>query len=318
MVSYKSIGAIAVIVFASAMVGIGVHHLLESGNCSTTGYTRFGPAPRCSSSATAWGIVLPIGLFLIIAAGAAGAPNLFVLLGPLFLAFGLGAMTVRPTRTFAVIFGACFAAVGVGLLAGAVWSARRGSGPRQPSGATGRAVTAIAAWVAALALAFAVASVFPTDHLADAGGPAVTTAFFQPPTLSSTDPSSLYRTDNFKRALTIAGVYLGAGAKVRSVLLVPGGLDVSVALGPRGLQGKEISIDATGGYLSGNVVALKRPGRTYMLTSLDPSTPAALMSRLAAAGKRVGHLRVTAGVRGGVEWLAYPVGGGRPYRLPGG
>ena len=320
MDSYKSIVAVAVMLFASAMMGIGVHHLLDSGTCSTTGFTRYGPAPPCTSSSVAWGIVMPVGLFVVIAAGAVGAPNLFVLLGPLFLMFGLGALTVGsgtgssgPPPAFALIFGGCFAAAGAGLLAVPLWSALSSSGARAPSqgrqqategehraahgkhrtggkGSTALAPEAIASWVAALAIAVGVSSLFPADHPATgAHRTDRADAFFQPATLGSTDPSSLYRTGNFKRALTIARAYLGAGAKVRSLLLVPGGMDLSVALGPRGLRGKDISVDATGGYLSSDVVALTGSVRTYALSTLDPSIPAALASRLAAAGKLSGR-----------------------------
>ena len=204
------------------MMGIGIHHLLETGNCSTTGYTRYGPAPHCSSSSVDWGIVLPIATFLAIAGGAVGAPNIFVLLGPLFLGIGIGALTVADSpsgQAFILVFGGSFALVGAGLLAVPLWSAlrRRGAGGVPAS----RIAIGLAACVGALALAFGVASLFPTEH--PVGTPAAaapprprlpTGATF--PEISATDPESMYKTPKFKLALDVARYYLGADGKIRS------------------------------------------------------------------------------------------------------
>jgi hypothetical protein len=338
--SYKSIGAVAVILFASAMMGIGVHHLLDSGTCSTTGFTRYGPAPRCSSSSTAWAIVLPIGVPVIIVAGTVGAMSIFVVLGPLFVMFGLGALTVGSgggsgvSSAFPLIFGGAFTLAGAGLLGVPACSAlspsRRSKQPEGGrtggEGGNARIAVALAAWVAALAAAAGVASWFPSDHtvtVTGAGAAEQANAFFQPPALSATDPSSLFRTVNFTRTLAIATTILGTGARVRSVLLVPGGADVSVALGPRGLRGRDVSIDDTGGDLISNVVALSGSERTGALSGVDPSMPAMLVSRLGAAGRltssKIDHMLARPGAGGdGFEWLVYPAGGGLPYRAANG
>jgi hypothetical protein len=303
-----------VIVFASAMMGLGVHHLLSSGDCSTTGYTRYGPAPKCSSTSTDWSIVLPIATFLVIAGGAIGAPNVFVVLGPLFLAIGIGALTVSSTngsKAFPLVFGGAFALVGAGLLAAPLWSAaRRGFGAP-----ASRIAMGAAACLAAAAIAAGVASLFPTEHAigapktAAAVAPNPTGAQF--PEISATDPDSLYRPDRFKRALVIAGAYIGPDAKMRSLRLVPGGVDISVVVDADGRRVKDISVDSTGGYLGNDVRTLHAPARAVALSALDASAPV----RLERTAGRIDHMTATPNAGGGVDWAAYPVGGGAPTRL---
>jgi hypothetical protein len=331
--NYRSIAAVAVMFFGSAMMGLAVHHVLAGGTCSSTGYTRYGPAPVCSSSSSAWGIVLPVGLTLIIAAGALGGANLFMVLGPLFLMFGIGALTVSPDQgstgppsSFLIVFGGCFAVAGAGILVAPVLIRVRAARAHPPSAVqrprpdTGRMVVAAVAWIGALVLALAVGSLFPKDHVVKtdaAGTPVVkgSTAFFRPPELSPADASSLFRTANFERSLRIARYILGAHARVRSLRLVPGGVDIAVTVDGRG---KEISLDDTGGELKGPDVTLKGTEPTFALSALDASTPMGLVSELGESHQlpsaHIEYLLARPATGGGIEWLVYPTGGGRPYR----
>ena len=40
---------VALLVVGCLMEAIAVHQLLNAGDCSSTGYTRYGPAPECPS-----------------------------------------------------------------------------------------------------------------------------------------------------------------------------------------------------------------------------------------------------------------------------
>jgi hypothetical protein len=150
----------------------------------------------------------------------------------------------------------------------------------------------------------------------DTGGAANTSAAAPNPTgarfpdITADDPASLYRTANFDRLRTIAAVYVGKRARVRSIRLVPGGAHISLALGD-GL-GRDISIDSTGGYLSADVAKLPGDPPTFVLSALDTASPEKLATQV---GGPVDHMTASPGSDGGIHWAAYPAGGGPVYRL---
>jgi hypothetical protein len=108
------------------MDAVAVHQLLNGGECSSTGYTRFGPAPKCPGG-TGWYVALaPVGLVLAICSGASERSPVqgwHFFLG-LFGAIGAGALTSHADTTFRLIFGGGFVLFGaaLGLL---LWKVKR-------------------------------------------------------------------------------------------------------------------------------------------------------------------------------------------------
>jgi len=112
--SGRMIAGIAVALFAFTLVGVGLYHLFEGGSCSTTGYGRYGPLPKCPAGTGWWMGFLIAGIFLGIGGALlAGAP-LFVIPG-LFTAIGLAGILYTLGNTgdqnavlFGLVFGGAF------------------------------------------------------------------------------------------------------------------------------------------------------------------------------------------------------------------
>jgi len=112
--SARLIAGIAMVLFTVILLGVGIHHLIAGGTCSSTGYTRYGPAPKCPSGTGLWVAFLLVGLLgSILGALLAGRPNLVIPF--MFAGIGLGALTLvlddnsgADERTFALIFGGAF------------------------------------------------------------------------------------------------------------------------------------------------------------------------------------------------------------------
>jgi hypothetical protein len=111
--STKLIVAGAILLFASILVTVGMHSVVDTGTCSSTGYSGdFGPVPYCPKGTGFSFAFLFVGIFLIIGASIALGGGA---LGLLFVAIGLGSLGagVGPTahsssKAFCIIFGAAF------------------------------------------------------------------------------------------------------------------------------------------------------------------------------------------------------------------
>ena len=108
---------VALLVVGCVMEAVGIHQLLSGGECSSTGYTRFGPAPECPSS-TGWYIALvSLGLPLAICSGASKRSPVqgwHFFLG-FFGAIGVGALTSTAPTAFRLVFGGGFVLFGAAL-----------------------------------------------------------------------------------------------------------------------------------------------------------------------------------------------------------
>ncbi len=108
---------VAVLVIGCLMEAVGVYHLLNGGECSSTGYTRYGPAPECPSH-TGWYVALvSLGLPLAICSGASERSPVqgwHFFLG-LFGAIGVGALASDAPTAFRLIFGGGFILFGAGM-----------------------------------------------------------------------------------------------------------------------------------------------------------------------------------------------------------
>jgi len=139
--SNRTIIGVAMLLFGAVVLGVGMHHLIKTGTCSSTGYSsHYGPVPFCPKG-TGWWILFVIGgIFLAVIGGlVCGATSALLIVPAVFCGIGFGALTVAfdstatsSTKTFGAIFGGAFAFFGVMPLL--IWgiSALRRTGARTP------------------------------------------------------------------------------------------------------------------------------------------------------------------------------------------
>ncbi|MEA2172125.1 MAG: hypothetical protein QOF76_5425 [Solirubrobacteraceae bacterium] len=115
--SYRTIVAVGVVLFGGTLMAIGMHHVIQTGTCSSTGYSEYGPVPTCPSGTGLFILYLVGGIFLTVGGGlAGGGASAFGSGGIVFLGIGLGSLSVAvgPWAKdggdgFGLVFGGCFA-----------------------------------------------------------------------------------------------------------------------------------------------------------------------------------------------------------------
>ncbi len=145
-ISNVQIAGVALWIFSVILLGVGMHHMVSIGTCSSTGYSaNYGPVPTCPSGTGAWFAFLFGGIIGGLV-GALMARSIGLVFAGIFGAIGFGALTVafdssahHSNKIFGAIFGACFAIVGViagiFVLSSVIGSLRR---PASKTGAPGR------------------------------------------------------------------------------------------------------------------------------------------------------------------------------------
>ena len=114
------IAGVALLLFSAILLGVGIHHLVATGTCSSTGYSgSFGPVPHCPSG-TGWWFAFVFGGIIGCLAGAAMAGNGALIFAGIFGAIGFGALSLAfdskassSTQVFGAAFGGIFAIVGI-------------------------------------------------------------------------------------------------------------------------------------------------------------------------------------------------------------
>jgi hypothetical protein len=145
--SNLTIVGVALLLFSAILLGVGIHHVVATGTCSSTGYSaNYGPVPTCPAG-TGWWFAFVFGGIFGCLIGAAMARSVGLVFAGIFGAIGFGALSnvldssaSTGTKVFAAAFGGCFAVVGV--IAGIVvirsaLSSARGSAKRKPRAARG-------------------------------------------------------------------------------------------------------------------------------------------------------------------------------------
>jgi hypothetical protein len=130
------------VLFFSILLAVGIHHMVATGTCSSTGYSaNYGPVPTCPSGTGWWFLFLFAGIFGALI-GSFLSGSLALVFAGIFGGIGFGALTLildssahSGTKIFAGIFGGCFAIVGVGAWIAVLNSARSsiGSAGSKPS-----------------------------------------------------------------------------------------------------------------------------------------------------------------------------------------
>jgi hypothetical protein len=138
---------VALLLFSGVLLAVGIHHLVATGTCSSTGYSsNYGPVPYCPSG-TGWWFAFVFGGIFGCLIGAFMARSLGLVFAGIFGAIGVGALTITldktaksGTKIFGAIFGGSFALVGgiaaIAVIGGALSSLRRSTsaGPSGPHG----------------------------------------------------------------------------------------------------------------------------------------------------------------------------------------
>jgi hypothetical protein len=144
--SNRTIVGVGILLFTGVLMGVGIHHLVSTGTCSSTGYSsNYGPVPYCPSGTGWWMAFLFIGIIGGIAGGfLAGGSSAGLINGAIFTSIGVGSFTVvfdqhTSSKAFAAVFGGCFAVVGGIILLFVLASVFRSARPAAQRGrGTGR------------------------------------------------------------------------------------------------------------------------------------------------------------------------------------
>jgi hypothetical protein len=130
--SNRTIIGVGILLFTCVLAGVGIHHLVQTGTCSSTGYSgNYGPVPYCPSGTGWWVVFLMAGIFGSIIGGfMAGGSTVGLINGGIFSAIGFGSLSVvfdkhASSKVFAGVFGGSFAVVGGTILGFVLWSAFR-------------------------------------------------------------------------------------------------------------------------------------------------------------------------------------------------
>jgi hypothetical protein len=114
------VAGVALLLFSAILLGVGIHHLVATGTCSSTGYSgNFGPVPHCPSG-TGWWFAFVFGGIIGCLIGAAMAGNGSLIFAGIFGAIGFGALSLAldsnaasGSQVFGAAFGGVFAVVGI-------------------------------------------------------------------------------------------------------------------------------------------------------------------------------------------------------------
>jgi Short C-terminal domain len=118
--SNLQIVGIALLLFSAVLLGVGIHHVVATGTCSSTGYSaNYGPVPTCPAG-TGWWFAFVFGGVIGSVIGALMAQSIGLVFAATFGGVGAGALsnlldagTQSGEKVFSAVFGGCFALVGV-------------------------------------------------------------------------------------------------------------------------------------------------------------------------------------------------------------
>ncbi|MFL5829141.1 MAG: SHOCT domain-containing protein [Solirubrobacteraceae bacterium] len=120
--SNSTIIGVALVLFGSVLLGVGMHHVVATGTCSSTGYSsNLGPVPHCPAGTGWWIMFIVVGILLGVFGGIlSGGSSAALIVPAIFTGIGVGALSVAfdqnvhsSTKTFAAVFGGAFAFFGI-------------------------------------------------------------------------------------------------------------------------------------------------------------------------------------------------------------
>jgi hypothetical protein len=120
--SNRTIIGVALLLSGSVLLGVGMHHVVATGPCSSTGYSsHYGPVPFCPPGEGWWIMFVIVGILLAVFGGIlSGGSSATLIVPAVFAGIGIGTLTILSdsnvtsgTKTFAAIFGGALALLGV-------------------------------------------------------------------------------------------------------------------------------------------------------------------------------------------------------------
>jgi len=130
--SNRTIIGVAILLFSSVLLGVGMHHVVTTGTCSSTGYSaHYGPVPKCPAGTGWWIGFIMVGIWGGVIGGfMGGAATVGLIIGAVFSGIGIGALSVlfdahtsSSTKVFVIPFGGIFGLIGVFTLGATVLAA---------------------------------------------------------------------------------------------------------------------------------------------------------------------------------------------------
>lgn len=125
-------GGVALVVAADVLLGGAIHSLLQTGTCSSNGYSSQlgGPVQTCPKGSGLYGVFLPLSAFAAMAGGAMlASPTRGYGFSSYFASMGIGALSVEvgdgrqgPSSAFLNVFGGSFLVAGLAVIAGTAWN----------------------------------------------------------------------------------------------------------------------------------------------------------------------------------------------------
>ena len=155
----------AALIIGCLLCASAIHSLVAAGTCSSTGYTQFGPAPKCPSTSGVHDAFLGIGIVLVLISAIGVDAN--ILVPALFVAIGIGSLLLglnppaqSHEKSFATVFGVGFTVGGLawaGIAGALAWSVsgssfHRNKPARTPVGSPGSGAQTVAEYRASLGL----------------------------------------------------------------------------------------------------------------------------------------------------------------------
>jgi hypothetical protein len=337
--------AVAVLLLSEILFAFAMNHTIGTGTCSSTGYTQYGPAPKCPPGSVLSGLFIPAGVALIIMSSLALGSNIGI--AGLFMAIGIGSLSVATGSTsnsgdkaFPLIFGGCF------LLSGLVWAVvasvsiwnKRPIQPAAPAPTsvvsvaglgpatethrpgsfafTPRIAAAAVVWLAAIAGGVALGS------LSQGSSPKaqvdITRAALPRPTgaavISADDPGSLFKASNLAPVLAQLARRFGSDGNVVALALYPGQLDAVIAGDDD--QARLVTAGTTGTLTVGSPVSFEGARQAVDISQLSAAVPQRLAKGIDLLAKvpATGLDRFVIDLSGQLaRWRVYPIQGSADF-----
>jgi hypothetical protein len=251
--------------------GVGLYHLLQGGSCSTTGYGRYGPLPKCPAGTGWWVAFLTAGIFIGSGGALRAGSAVFVVPG-LFTAIGLAPILFALDNTDER--GAVLAALGLATVVSSSVHDQQVAAKRKAAKLV-RSANHVGSGTQARREG-GVGTEPPRPRDAAAVGPS--------------SPRSLFRAQNLTVALAALWGALGANADLSAFDLYPSEADAIVAdAGTRRIVRVDVDgdvrVDVDGDVRQGRREEFSGSLQVIYLWQIRPGVPQSLARQIARRGR---------------------------------
>lgn len=114
----RRIGGVALLLLGVALMGYGAHYITKTGNCSGTGYTSYGPVPRCGGGEALYimslffvGPLVAVGGWLLARAWGWLWPTFCIVVGAALVTLRNETSAASGAKAFGLLGGICLFAL---------------------------------------------------------------------------------------------------------------------------------------------------------------------------------------------------------------